>query len=124
MTSLKLKILSIIKKSDKALYVREICSIVNGRTDCRNVNGKGRCFYCYKRGDHEVKGLVKPNCKYPYTTILAVIRKLEKEKRIKTPFMILRDELSTWRSDRFKLCYITEEQLRARYKSCSLEEWI
>lgn len=122
--NLKLRILSILMKADKALYVREICSLVNGRDDCRNVNGKGRCYYCYRRGDYETKGLVKPDCKYPYQTVLNAIRELEKQGKIKTALMVLRDGLSTWGSDRFRLCYITKEQLRSRYKTRSLDEWL
>ena len=123
--NLKLKILKIIRSSDKALYVREICSQLNNRWDCNNLNGQGqRCFYCYKRGDAESKNLVKPPCQINYLTVLKAVKVLEREGKIKTALTTLKDDLSTWRSDRFRLCYIDEAQLRKRFNCLSLEAFV
>jgi len=106
MSNLTLKILKILKKSDLALYVREICAILNEKpidgSYCRSVDGNGkRCVWAYRRGDYGkkfkdyVKNLERPDCKHSYLAVLKAIGKLERRRLIKTTLAVLRDELST-----------------------------
>ena len=117
--SLRLKVLRVVSSSEVALTVREVCCLINGKSVnyCQNVDGcGGRCIWFYRRPKHESQRirLVKPNCTYTALQVMRVISQLVKEGKLKRVEVHLRDELSTWNHDKFKLIYVNEEQLRKR----------
>jgi len=127
MSVLEKRILSIITRSEIALHEREICCILNHKPYeyCQNVDGNGaRCVYWYRRPKHELKTytcrLVEPKSKYPATRVITAINELVRQGKLKKRIIHLRDNLSKWGRDNFRLIYIHDDQLRKRLKTQSL----
>ena len=121
MTWLERKVLEIVKKSEIALTIREICCLVNNKpfSYCMNIDGKGtRCIWWYRRPLHERETytckLGYPNCRYNAIRVIQIVNKLVKEGKLKKKLEHLRDNLSKWGRDNFKLIYINDDQLRKR----------
>ncbi|RLE90747.1 MAG: hypothetical protein DRN04_14425 [Thermoprotei archaeon] len=120
--SLDRGILELVKRSEEALTVREICCLINGKDPdyCINVDGEGsRCLYFYRRPKHESQRikLVRLDCKTPATTVIRAVNRLAEKGLIKKKIFRLRDPLSTWNRDNFRLVYVDENQIRKRLKS-------
>jgi len=117
----------VIRKSNVALTVREICVLINGvdMGYCRNVDGNGaHCRYAYHRTDAENGYELKiPKCRYKYTDVSKILKMMSKNGKIKRIRLILRDRLSKWGFDRFVLYYIDDDQLYKRIKTKPLYEY-
>jgi len=118
---LKLKILEIVKNSPHALTIREICCLLNEKpfNYCMNIDGNGtRCIWWYRRPLHERETytckLGYPNCRYNALRVIQLVNELVKEGKLKKKLEHLRDDLSKWGRDNFKLIYVSDEQLRKR----------
>ena len=129
MRALKLKVLKIVRSSERALTVREICCAVNNvdKDFCMNIDGRGgRCVWFYRRPKHEKQAirLVKPPCKHRAIEVIIAVNKLVKEGLLRRSEVFLLDRLSTWGMDRHVLIYSCEKQLTARFNSHTLYRFL
>ena len=126
---LRYSILRIVYSSHVALTIREICCILNNKpfNYCYNVDGNGgRCVWFYRRPRHEAQRirLVKPECKVTALRVIQLVNTPVCERKLKKHVVHLRDPLSTWGHDNFRLVYIREEQLRNRLKTKNILDYL
>jgi len=114
-----------VQCSGVALSVREICVLLNKKTldYCLNVDGQGsRCAFFYRRPRHESQKirLARPSCRINALRVIEAVNSLVKRGLLRKVVVHLRDELSSWNHDNFRLVYVNEKQLRRRLKTVSL----
>ena len=83
------------------MHTRQICCILNRRPYyfCQEV----RCKYWYRNN-----GEYYPDCKFKPSWIMRVLKKLEKENKVKRCEVILYDPKSTWKKDHFVIWVLNE----------------
>ena len=103
MSILKHRILRCLREGPKTLH--ELCMCVN---NVKNSKFCKRCIWLYRRGDMGKRGRSKAKlqdkgCQFTYLQVLRMVKELEEMGLIESKYVIMRDKLSTWKKDRFKL---------------------